>query len=378
MPKYQHSYTKLDLDGHCPGALKLRYIDKAAQRRSAIRDRGSLVHRINKQYVDELVSHMRSQDVPLMLDLARAAFAAQTDLPNDYMDEVLEIAETTAANFELDWMHFAGAERFFPKGKPAWKLGGEFMYRGLIDLLIVDGPFAHVIDWKTPHAITPQWQVDRSLQLKGYALAVSKENPEVEIVRVGYFHCRHGIEVWTEIDREEVEKIEADILALIKQLEARTEFPFVETSYCSLCDYANPEQCPRMRKAMEPGQIRIVSDEDARSYAGERTVLERRLTDINDALKVWTTPNGPVTAGDMVYGYQDVRYRTRDPKKTAKLLADGGIDPFEAGLKFDNKTLDKVMLQKGSPALVQAIEGVTETRAFSKFVAKRAGEEAAG
>ena len=366
-PRFQHSYSKLNLYGSCPGSFKKRHIDKEPERPSILRDRGRLVHEINAEYVRELVSNMSAQDMALMQQTVMAVFKKQDYLPAECFEEVMDICETMSANFELDWMHVLGAEKFF-----SMRLG-PYLYRGLKDLEIKNASFLHIIDWKTPFKITSQADVDRSLQLKSYALAGIKNHPEVQLVRVEYFHCRQGIPVWTEYEREELDAAEAQLITLIEKLEAEREFPFRPGSFCGLCDYV--ETCPAKQKALDEGQVIITCDDDAARYAADLVLYKRLKSDREAALKPWISEHGDVRSGDQDYGFQDVIYRTRDPKKTAELLAKEGIDPFDAGLKFDNKALDKAVLRQGSAELVQAIEAVTAKKAFSKFQAKKVVEE---
>jgi len=366
-PRFQHSYSKLNLYGSCPGSFKKKYIDKVPERPSVLRDRGRLVHEIIAEYIRALVSNLSSQDLPLMQQTVMAGFKKQDYLPSEFFEEVMDICETMAANFELDWMHVIGAEKFF-----SMKLG-PYLYRGLKDLEIKSAGFLHIIDWKTPFKIASQADVDRSLQLKSYALAGIRQHPEVQLVRVELFHCRQGIPVWVEYERAELEAAEAQLVMLIEKLEAEQEFRFTPGSFCGLCDYV--ETCPAKAKALEEGQVIITCDADAARYAEDLAMYKRLKADRDNALKAWSTTHGNVRAGDQLYGFQDVIYRTRDPKRTAELLAKEGIDPFDAGLKFDNKALDKAVLRKGSPELVQAIEAVTAEKAFSKFQGKRVVEE---
>ena len=367
-PRFQHSYSKLNLFSACPGSFKKKYIDKEPERPSILRDRGRLVHEINAEYVRQLVSGMSSQDVPLMQKIVLAVFKEQKYLPAEYFEEVMDICETMAVNFELDWMHVLGKpEKFF-----SMKLG-PYLYRGLKDLEIKNASFLHIIDWKTPFKIASQADVDRSLQLKSYGLDGVKKHPEVELVRVELFHCRQGVGVWTEYEREELERAEDQIVMLIEKLEAEQEFLFTAGSFCGLCDYV--ETCPAKQKALDEGQVIITCDEDAARYAADLALYKRLKADRENALKPWISEHGDVRSGDQDYGFSDVIYRTRDPKKTAELLAKEGIDPFDAGLKFDNKALDKAVLKQGSPELLQAIEGVTAKKASSKFQAKRIVED---
>lgn len=367
-PRFQHSYSKLNLHSACPGSFKKKYIDKEPERPSVLRDRGRLVHETIAEYVRALVSNLSSQDMGLMQQTVMAVFKKQDYLPSECFEEVMDICETMAASFELDWMHVIGVEKFF-----SMRLG-PYLYRGLKDLEIKSGDFLHIVDWKTPFKIASQADVDRSLQLKSYALAGIKIHPEVQLVRVEYFHCRQGIPVWTEYYREELASAEDQLVMLIEKLEAEQEFRFTAGSFCGLCDYV--ETCPEKERALDDGQVIITCEEDAVRYAADLTMYDRLKRDRQEALKAWSTPHGNVRAGDMNYGFQDVVYRTRDPKPTAELLAQEGLDPFDAGLKFDNKALDKAVLRHGNPELVQAIEAVTAKRAFSKFQAKRVVEEA--
>lgn len=366
-PRFQHSYSKLSLAGDCLGAFKLKYMDKEPELPSILRDRGRLVHEIMAAYVNALKSSMTDQDIPLMEKIARETFKTQHYLPADYFTEVLEIVREAAVSFPLDWMHVVGAEKFF-----TIKFG-PYVYRGLIDVLIKDGSFARIIDWKTPHRITPQSEVDASLQLRSYGLAMVRKNPEIQKVRCELAHCRQGVSVYTDYDRAELEAAEPEIVMLIEKLEATEEWTFTPGSFCGLCDY--PAICPAMKAAVEAGEVVIVTEDDAVQMANRLTLLERQIKDSRDLLKEWGVEHGAVVAGDLVYGYNDTIYRTREPKQTARLLTDAGIDPFDAGLKFENKALDQAVLKRGTPALVQAIEKATRERASSKFGHRKVKKE---
>jgi CRISPR/Cas system-associated exonuclease Cas4 (RecB family) len=86
--------------------------------------------------------------------------------------------------------------------------------RGIVDLLIVDGADAYIVDYKTGSNRYPDPK-----QLKLMALMTYAHFPEVQSIKAGLLFVMHNTFVTEEYDRKDVDKMWGSFLLDLKRLE---------------------------------------------------------------------------------------------------------------------------------------------------------------
>jgi RecB family exonuclease len=91
----------------------------------------------------------------------------------------------------------------------------EYWVRGIVDLLIVDGDTAYIVDYKTGSAKYPDLK-----QLKLMALMTFAHHPEVVRIKAGLLFVAHNIFIDEEYNRSNIELLWASFTPHLLRLEA--------------------------------------------------------------------------------------------------------------------------------------------------------------
>ena len=148
--------------------------------------------------------------------------------------------------------------------------GGRYRCKGIIDRLMIapDGVF-EVHDYKTGSKLPEQKEIDADRQLALYQIGVQNLWPEAgeRGVRLVWHEVAFDIEMRSTRTPEALEKLKADLGALIDRIEAETEFPQRESALCGWCAYQDlcpskkhvvkVEELPRDKWKDEPGVVLV-------------------------------------------------------------------------------------------------------------------------
>lgn len=113
--------------------------------------------------------------------------------------------------------------------------------RGVVDLLIVDGDTASVIDYKTGKF------KDDETQAKLFCWFVSNEHPQIEKFKYRYIWLKMNKPTGGEILRKDLMKTEVDIrhrVSVMKRAWSEENFPVCPSGLCGWCPV---EECPHWR-----------------------------------------------------------------------------------------------------------------------------------
>lgn len=396
MAERKTSHSRLDLWAKCGGAYAFRYVpfedlpdalkvmiscqeDIPPDRSSHEAKIGKLVHLAAQVYNGHLVSKMLAQDVPAMAGIANDVFFGKHPLvqklkPKDRpkMDpsartEVLEICETLAVNQQLDWMHVVGMEDWFTMKLAA--PSGPWLFRGYIDLDIIQDRHARVIDYKSGHRVESQAEVDENPQMKRYGLAVCRKYPQVQTLTVTLRFCRFGIDRHCEFRRADLEAYEPQLIDEIEQVASDTEYTCTEGSFCDWCSY--PAICPAIHEAIRLGDKLITCDDDAIEVGCAITGLDRHRKRLNAEARSWSSAHGPFRAGDKVFGFFPTeKTEFPDAQAVASTAKAGGLNVWDF-LRVDAKALNKAVLAEGSAELLKAIQRLGKDASGTSFKSKK-------
>jgi RecB family exonuclease len=390
-PKMGYSFTTVDTYDRCPRSLCFRKFDprtKGLDRPSVPRDRGSVGHEVMAAYNRELIASDKGQDLELLKAVAQRVLKEQTVLPAEHFESVRVMCETAAiaqgglptkAVIEVEGRHPAKSpgrlwDRLFHVNISREEGNGEpFVFRGIRDLVWLEGDHGHIRDYKTTYRVATQAQTNESFQLRVYAWVLLLQYPELERVTPEFLFMPDGIirrpdtAPWT---RDDLAFVEDDLRAAMERIENDETYRAVPGSACSYCDY--PEFCEAKDRALdESGVVVVSSDDEASSVAEEVTMLKRLISAREDALKAWAETHGDIIAGDLEYGFKATHSRRFDAHVVASAVKRAGGDPFDV-LRVDARAIDRLVKSSDDPALAAAIEAATSESGYSRWGSRKA------
>jgi putative RecB family exonuclease len=173
---------------------------------------------------------------------------------------------------------------------------GRYKCKGIIDRLMLapDGVF-EVHDYKTGSKLPEQKELDEDRQLALYQIGVQKLWPEAKEVRLVWHEVAFDVEMLSTRTPEALEKLKAELGALIDRIEAETEFPFHESPLCGWCAYwdlcpakkhlVKVEALPRDKWKDEPGVV--IADAYAERWKKRKALEaeEKAVKEEMDALR---------------------------------------------------------------------------------------------
>jgi hypothetical protein len=332
--------------------------------------RGTLVHRCVAESLRRLVTHEDEWadriPVDVVVDDVLPQIIRQADVPMRSEDglggDVLNLPLRTIAQARVSlkaWAaharftvpNIAGIERRLTTTVHYPDEHGQAVPRpitGQIDLLLIDGVEATVVDWKDTFAVPPESSISEEgfFQQRDYALHVFHKYPRVQRVTLrevylrymaGKSRDRRGRRInpvrEATIDRYNLPELEQEFSALVERFDRAVEtgvYTATPGSHCSYC--VRPQDCPIFPKARVEG--RITSKDEAQRVAAELNVAEAAADQARKALRPWVRAHGDVDVRDAkrprVFG-PVVRTRTIKPS----------TDALRAGLSA-GKTLDEL------------------------------------
>ena len=204
-PTKPRSYSAIKLYEKCPLAYKLAYMEKLPDPSGEAAQRGKLIHSQIEDYINNVI----------------------TELPHEQrvMQVVLDFWKARKAKSEVQF----AVDRVF---KPVKYDDPKAMFRGVIDLLIIEGKIAHVIDFKTGK------KRDYSDQLTVYAAAVFALYPKIQTIeRSIYFVDLDLPEHYTPVERSDTHSSVSLITERIAKLEKDSIFSPNPSSLCRFCNF---------------------------------------------------------------------------------------------------------------------------------------------
>ena len=257
MASYSHS--KLSTFEQCQYKYKLHYIDKI---RTEFKDTvetfmGSLVH----ETLEKLYKDLKFQKENSLEDLLNYLDEKWEKEWNDNIiinkkEYTKENYKKMAKKFITDYYnHYKPFNEINVLGletEDRLKLSDGSSYHIRIDKLGCKGDIYYVCDYKTNSQMKPQEDADEDRQLAMYALLVKKRFNDAKKVILKWHMLAFDKEVISERTPKELEKLEKEVLKLIKTIEHTKNFPTNVTPLCNYCEYQHI--CPAFKHKVETQQ----------------------------------------------------------------------------------------------------------------------------
>ena len=354
--KNQHlSYSRLSRFETCPLSYRLHYIEKKQAEPGLPLRFGKTIHAVLERLIKEVVDDERTGPLSeeRAIELYREAWGAERLTGMDVFAEGLAILRRfIAEQGVVDHRDVLAIEKEFRL--PV----GPFEVLGFIDRVDwIDDETVEVIDYKTNHQLFTRDEVDTSLQMSLYEVAVRRLWPWAKKVKLTFWLLRHGVRQQTTRTEEQLADALAYVETLGRQTETATEYPARLNTNCSYCDHR--KQCPAYAEALKGKREFIVEDlADLEGVAREREEVARlakalyaRKEELEDILKAQLKERDELVLGGVRYRMFATTSLDYPLEPTLSLLADAtGLSRDEVLGKLgaiDKKALDALLKSLG-------------------------------
>lgn len=354
--KNQHlSYSRLSRFETCPLSYRLHYIEKKQAEPGLPLRFGKTIHAVLERLIKEVVDDERTGPLSeeRAIELYREAWGVEQLTGMDVFAEGLAILRRfIAEQGVVDHRDVLAIEKEFRL--PV----GPFEVLGFIDRVDwIDDETVEVIDYKTNHQLFTRDEVDTSLQMSLYEVAVRRLWPWAKKVKLTFWMLRHGVRQETTRTEEQLADALAYVETLGRQTETATEYPARLNSNCSYCDHR--KQCPAYADALKGKREFIVEDlADLEGVAREREEVARlakalyaRKEELEDILKAQLKERDELVLGGVRYRMFATTSLDYPLEPTLSLLADAtGLSRDEVLGKLgaiDKKALDALLKSLG-------------------------------
>ncbi len=354
--KNQHlSYSRLSRFETCPLSYRLHYIEKKQAEPGLPLRFGKTIHAVLERLIKEVVDDERTGPLSeeRAIELYREAWGAERLTGMDVFAEGLAILRRfIAEQGVVDHRDVLAIEKEFRL--PV----GSFEVLGFIDRVDwIDDETVEVIDYKTNHQLFTRDEVDTSLQMSLYEVAVRRLWPWAKKVKLTFWMLRHGVRQETTRTEEQLADALAYVETLGRQTETATEYPARLNTNCSYCDHR--KQCPAYADALKGKREFIVEDlADLEGVAREREEVARlakalyaRKEELEDILKAQLKERDELVLGGVRYRMFATTSLDYPLEPTLSLLADAtGLSRDEVLGKLgaiDKKALDALLKSLG-------------------------------
>ena len=354
--KNQHlSYSRLSRFETCPLSYRLHYIEKKQAEPGLPLRFGKTIHAVLERLIKEVVDDERTGPLSeeRAIELYREAWGVERLTGMDVFAEGLAILRRfIAEQGVVDHRDVLAIEKEFRL--PV----GPFEVLGFIDRVDwIDDETVEVIDYKTNHQLFTRDEVDTSLQMSLYEVAVRRLWPWAKKVKLTFWMLRHGVRQVTTRTEEQLADALAYVETLGRQTETATEYPARLNTNCSYCDHR--KQCPAYADALRGKREFIVEDlADLEGVAREREEVARlakalyaRKEELEDILKAQLKERDELVLGGVRYRMFATTSLDYPLEPTLSLLADAtGLSRDEVLGKLgaiDKKALDALLKSLG-------------------------------
>jgi putative RecB family exonuclease len=319
------SYSRLSRFEQCPLSFKLHYIDKKTATPGIELRFGKVIHATCERIVREAIEEERVGP----LDERRAFDVFQRCWATDgltgaqlFTDGVEMVRNFVRDQGVLDTRRVLAVEKEFHLAV------GRFTVLGYIDRVdVVDDETVEVIDYKSNRILFTRDEVDTSLQMSLYELAVRQLYPWVKTVKLTFWMLRHAVRISTSRAVDQLDAAKRYIASLGEQTEVATAFPARLNPNCIYCDHR--QDCPAYADALAGKRAVIAKDmEDLAAVAKEREevtrlskILDARKRELETTLKAHLADNQELSVGGVRYTMLNVASTKYPLEETLRTLA---------------------------------------------------------
>ncbi len=260
-----YSHSRISTFENCPYAYKLRYIDKVKPETYSTTIEafmGDMVHQ-TLEYLYKLKKFKKRTAKASLLKFYNAIWK------KNYSEDILVVKEwLTSENYRKMGMKYISD--YYNKMKPFEEMtilglettdrmtlpdGNQWHVR--IDKLGCDNEGNYfVCDYKTNARMKDQEEADADRQLALYSIWVKDKFKDVKSVKLIWHMLAFNKDAVSERTDEQLEKLQQDVVDIIKEIESAKEFPRKQTALCNYCGFKS--ECPSFKHEAELEKIEDV------------------------------------------------------------------------------------------------------------------------
>ena len=260
---------------------------------------------------------------------------------------------------------------------------GEWPFLGFMDRVDDMGKdHINVRDYKTNRVLFDRNQVDSDIQASIYCWAAKQLYPSAKKITFTFDMLRHGIDMHTTRDEEQIESACTFVQTLGKKSEVGP-YPARLNDFCAWCDQRN--KCDEYQDALTINDegladLFVANPEDLSEVAAERErvnyifkLLKGRKEELENLLKAKVREDGPFLANSLYYSINRSKHGRKFTDAVVPALANKIETMTEDEIRvkissFDVKKVDALVkkLAKGMPA-AQAMQLKIEIDAMATF-----------
>lgn len=323
-----YSHSRVSTYENCPYKYKLQYIDriKPEIQNTIEAFMGDLVHRtLEKLYRDKKFMKENSKEdlINFYNEIWEKEYSddikiVKTDFTSENYRKMGEkfISDYYETYAPFDQLTILGIET---QDRMTLPDGNQWHVR--IDKFACDGKGNYyVCDYKTNAKMKDQEEADSDRQLAMYSFWVRDKFKDAKSVKLVWHMLAFNKEVVSERTDEQLEKLQKDVVNLIKEIESATEFP---TNVTPLCDYCGFKSiCPSFKHQLEIEEIEEVEkfkEDDGVKMVNRFSEIKKEISELRyeeDMLKEKLIYFAKQKNLDVVYG-SNMKASVKDLRKVA-------------------------------------------------------------
>jgi putative RecB family exonuclease len=380
------SYSRMSRFEQCALSFKLQYIDKIPSEPGMPLRFGKVIHAALEALYREVIEqeHTGPLDEDRAIDLLSQAWA------DDGLVGVAEFAEGVAmlrdyvrAQGVVDHRNILAVEHEFRIA------AGRFTVLGFIDRIDrVDDETVEIVDYKSNRQLFTRDEVDTSLQMSLYEIAVRQKWPWVKTVKLRFDMLRHGVRLSTTRTQAELDSALKYMETVGRMTEEATDYPAKVGAQCVHCDHRT--HCPSYSEALTGKTTPLGADpEDLEAVAREREqvanlakIMYARKSELEGILKAHLQEHDELTLAGVRYSLAATTSSITYPaKKVLRVLSEFTGRPhddlFDRVTTINKDALDGIVrefakgAEKSKATMLRAeLEALAERAVSPRFTAK--------
>jgi len=323
-----YSYSKIE-KASCPFLFKWVYID----RKKRIEKQplgGRTFHEGARAYVEHCMKTNQQSDLDAAVEIWERS-CEKEKLPLDQNDLYADMFDRFARATVIKPKEVLALEKelaFREDFKTCGWWDKDCMVRMKIDRIDCpsdNGEVPVIIDYKTQFNLPNQGEVERDRQLKMYAWGGLRVMfPRAEEIIGRFVFPRYGCAPrQVKFTRQDIDKIEAQVMQKISRIEKRTKWNAIPGDQCVFCPIM--KECPIRNE----NPYLDVTSENAAEAAQQFIMLTERLKKLKKALSKYAKEKGPIDAGNRMVGYFEKEKRSMDTEKALAWLREHTPDSLD-------------------------------------------------
>ncbi|MCX6709782.1 MAG: PD-(D/E)XK nuclease family protein [Candidatus Woesearchaeota archaeon] len=287
-----YSYSRLETFKQCPLKFKLHYIDEVETEIEASVEAflGSLVHEtLEKLYID--LKFQKIDALNELLDFFNENWKKNWNdaiviVRTEYNQEnYKKMGEKFISDYYEKYSPFDQSRTIGLETKEHINLDDteEYHIHIRIDRLSMAGEGIYEIhDYKTSSSLPTQEDVDADRQLAIYAYGIKKMYPDAKKIILIWHYLAFDRELRSERNEEQLENLRKEVLELIKDAEACTEFPPKMSALCSWCEFR--PMCPNFKHlySIEKKPAEEYLDDDGVKLVNKYSEVSEKIKELTD------------------------------------------------------------------------------------------------